>query len=133
MKKTLFAVIIAATVVGLCVTLFAAGPDTPQTPLWTTTAVAPTFTTGQVAIAATGAPATQIIAAPVATAPTARSLTLTNTGTVTIWIGPTNAVTTSTGKSLPAGATLTIDRCRLTGGVWGVVSSTAGSIDYLED
>jgi hypothetical protein len=126
MKRTIVAALIVVLALGLCTVLLAA--DKPQTPVWVTTAVAPNFFTGQVTVTSS---ATKIVDAPTATGPTARSLHLTNTGSVPVWIGKDNTVTTLTGKSIAAGQTLPIDRTQLSTGVWGIVTSTSGTVDYI--
>jgi hypothetical protein len=80
-------------------------------------------------VASVTSAATSILAARTGAVGTGRiSATIYNNGTVTVFIG-TSGVTTSTGIPLIAGAALTLDT---TAAIYGIVSSTAGSVSAVE-
>jgi hypothetical protein len=75
--------------------------------------------TAQVSV---GATATQIVAARTGAPGTGRAnITLTNTGTATVFIGNSAAVTTATGAALVAGASLTLST---TAAIFGISTAT---------
>lgn len=86
--------------------------------------MASTFNTNQVLVAAT---ATLIV--PQNTG--RRSVLITNLGTVAVYLGSSNGVTTGTGQILPGvvGASISIPQ---TGPVWGISSGAAQAVSYLD-
>jgi hypothetical protein len=114
------------------VPLTSAGPDQgpmPQTPLLIDCAVSPSFNTGQVAVTSS---VILVRAAPL-TSPTYRySIVLTNTSTsVTVYVGNSTSVTSSTGHALLPGCSLTLDRSYSS--VYGITASSSATVTFLEE
>lgn len=108
-----------------------AGPSTnQQTPSYQDTAVSPTFTTNQVAIGHSGA--FLVKAAPGTTPKSRFSITIKNIGSYNIYIGSTNAVTSSTGMRIGAGESFTLDRSY--SAIYAICGGTDNStVAYLEE
>lgn len=88
-----------------------------------------TLAVNQISVAATS---TLIAAARTGNAGTGRvSITVTNTGTTAVYIGPTTGVTTTTGTLLPGilGASLTLNT---TSAVYGIAASGSQTVSYVE-
>ena len=105
-----------------------AGPSpTPQTPIATDTAIAPSFTTGQVSMNSTA----KVIKAAPTTGHSRYSVILQNIGSVSVYVGATNSITTSTGFPIQPGASLLIDRNY--GVIYGITGSSTSIISYFEE
>jgi hypothetical protein len=92
---------------------------TSTNPTTTQQAQSASFAGSQVPITTT---ATQINAAG------SNARVLSNAGTVTVFIGPTNAVTAATGYPVPVGAQVPVT---WTGATFGIVASGTGTIGLL--
>ena len=69
--------------------------------------------------------ATQIVPA----FPSRSGIVLVNTGSVTVYIGENNSVTTATGCPLLASSSLSFST---TGAVYGITASTSATVGYLQ-
>lgn len=99
-------------------------PATTSSPLTTGSVGAPNMAVSQVNV---GVSATQVVAA----RSTRQSVTITNTNTVAVYCGPTNAVTTSNGFWIPGviGQTQVFST---TGAVWCVTGSGTELVSVAE-
>jgi len=117
--KRFMTMILIASIVSMGMGISYAGPPqgSPQTPVQVETALAPTFTTGQVSMTGTAA---IIVAAPTA-GQYRYSVTIKNIGTEDVYIGSSGSVTASTGYLLATKEAITLDRSY--GTIWGICVS----------
>lgn len=129
-RTIIYSVLILAVIVFVRFSYDAlAGPASPpQTPMVIDSAASSAFTTAQVAMTQAAA---AIKAAPT-TGHSRYSITIVNMGTSTVYIGPANTVTSSTGFPLAAGQSITLDRSY--SAVYGICATgQTSTVAYIEE
>lgn len=126
MKRALFVIFLVI----FSVSFAQAGPSQgqAQTPILTDSAVSSSFAVNQVSMTST--------AALIKAAPTSShyrySITIKNSGSKTVYLGPAATVTSSTGFPLGSGEAITLDRTY--SAVYGICASgETSTVAYLEE
>lgn len=114
---------------GLLYYAIAGPPSNPQTPTVIDMAASQSFTVGQVAV---GPSAAKLVKAAPTTGHSRFSIIIKNIGSDAFYIGPTSAVTSSTGLKVGASESLTLDRSY--SAIYAITGTGDNStLNYLEE